>query len=377
MPYQFTLVPRDVLFMRDARPMEASDAGLGANWPRPDQLYNAIHHAFLNQWKERQPWEGLEHTRNLPSDKNQDSTFRFGSLKTAGPFPRKGNALFLPCPLDVGMDLRRVEGTNLPFPLTHAFLPRSHEKESNPQWIPEAEFKKYLNGSPVSLEETRLYGTDRSVCTAIDPVTGTVIDGRLYQAEFLRLKDDVSMAFEAECILKPKGMDGEVDVFAQPEYPKRLIMGGQQGVCTIFKDDRPWFSFPEVEITAKWLRWTLLTPAVFTDGWLPGWCKDSRRISDAEKKPIGTVMLNGPFTAKLIAARIGKPVVFSGWDLKANRPKPTILAVPAGSSYVFECEDVSEAKALAKELNYPKRRSGCFGEKGFGIGICSSITVQE
>ncbi|MBP5509338.1 MAG: hypothetical protein J6Z49_00295 [Kiritimatiellae bacterium] len=47
MGYRLKLIPRDVLFFKDARPMEASDAGHGGNWPRPDQFYNAIHHALL------------------------------------------------------------------------------------------------------------------------------------------------------------------------------------------------------------------------------------------------------------------------------------------------------------------------------------------
>jgi hypothetical protein len=44
--HTFHLAPRDLLFLRDARPMEAGDAGLGAHWPRPDQLWNALLNAF-------------------------------------------------------------------------------------------------------------------------------------------------------------------------------------------------------------------------------------------------------------------------------------------------------------------------------------------
>ena len=63
MKHTLELKPRDLLFLRDARPMEASDAGLGANWPRPDQLYHALLAAFHLRWPTRQTWEGEAHTR--------------------------------------------------------------------------------------------------------------------------------------------------------------------------------------------------------------------------------------------------------------------------------------------------------------------------
>ena len=86
--HDFTLTPRDLLFMHDARPMEASDAGQGANWPRPDQLWNAVINMFHRQWREMQAWEGDLHTQNQ-YDKHADSSFRFGALQTIGPFPMK------------------------------------------------------------------------------------------------------------------------------------------------------------------------------------------------------------------------------------------------------------------------------------------------
>ena len=63
------------------------------------------------------------------------------------------------------------------------------------------------------------------------------------------------------------------------------------------------------------------------------------------------------FGATLVAARLDKPVPFSGWKLDVAQsgnfgacPKPTVLAVPAGSCYVFECETEDEALDLAKDM---------------------------
>ena len=66
------------------------------------------------------------------------------------------------------------------------------------------------------------------------------------------------------------------------------------------------------------------------------------------------------------------PLVFSGWDQQTG-PKPTMQAVPAGSVYVFQCADEAEARELAGSLSWPNRRSTRFGEKGFGVGVCSFI----
>jgi len=77
-----------------------------------------------------------------------------------------------------------------------------------------------------------------------------------------------------------------------------------------------------------------------------------------------------------------KPMAFSGWDLVTG-PKSTQLAVPAGSCYVFECVDEAEASELVRALAWHGagdggdgvaiRRSTIFGEKGFGIGVCSVV----
>ena len=82
-----------------------------------------------------------------------------------------------------------------------------------------------------------------------------------------------------------------------------------------------------------------------------------------------------PFeTARLIAACIGKAVAFSGYDSQV-REKPTELAVPAGSAYVFECETVEEAGKLVAALNLKPLSD--LGEKGFGLGVCSYVAAPE
>ena len=149
---EYHIVPHDLLFMRDARPMTASDAGFGSNWPRPDQVFSALINAFHRKWPETQSWEynRYEGTR---------SSGRFGGLTTAGPFPFEttSGTVFFPCPLDLSADekgelhpmsIARSSGTNLPEPLTHVFHAVKRGKHTAPEWLCIEDYRHYLRGEP-------------------------------------------------------------------------------------------------------------------------------------------------------------------------------------------------------------------------------------
>lgn len=393
MKHAYMLEPRDLLFLRDARPMAASDAGLGANWPRPDQLWNAVINAFHRQWPERQEWEGagthaFRDKRDAAfagksKDKNAGSSFRFGALRCIGPYPCKSGVLYLPCPLDLGMEVVPCDGTDLPYPLTHAFRPKKLGKFDLSAWISADCYARYLSQSDLSdkSDSSDLYDIERNIGIAIDGKTQTTVKGKFYQAEYLRLRQDVALAFQAECDIKPRGGSDTVDVFGRPESPGALVIGGQQGVARL-RPLEAGLRLPQADITTSRLRWTLIAPALFNAGWRPDWVDEDGRVmlpnaarapgmSRAEWKALAAKA--GGFSAKLIAARVGKPLAFSGWDIQDGGPKPTLLAVAAGSSYVFDCGTAAEARALAAALAPDRPRSTMYGEKGFGIGICSSL----
>ena len=411
--HDFTLTPRDLLFMHDARPMEASDAGQGANWPRPDQLWNAVINMFHRQWREMQAWEGDLHTQNQ-YDKHADSSFRFGALQTIGPFPmkeEKGNkTVFFPCPLDLSVDndgnlqpmkLVSADGTDMPKPLKYAFQAPVLGKQKLPQWLSAKDYALYLAGETIDKQKSeKLYTAERNIGIEINPETGSTVDSKLYQAEYLRLESDVTMAFSASCDIRAKNRTPEerkIDVFEKLSYPMDMVIGGQQGVARL-NELEGCLELPRVEPQAGCLkvRWTLLSPLVSTGGWLPSWIdaengkamlkpldnKPERKSGESREAWRKRCQESCPeIKARLVAARIGKPISFSGWDLQggdkssAGVPKKTLLAVPAGSSYVFECESAADVKNLWKALD-GKRLSSVYGEKGFGIGVCSSFQLR-
>lgn len=431
--HHLKITPRDLLFMRDARPMEASDAGQGANWPRPDQLWNAIMAAFWRQWPERDhSFEGEKHTVN-ERDKHKDNQFRFGALLTAGPFPYKKtddgqSKCYFPCPLDLGiqnnellsMKLEPTKiGTNLPTPLKYLFVSPILGKDSPPSWIDAETYQNYLKNDKMRIKEKKpkLYDADRNIGITIEPGRYATVDGGLYQAEYLRLAENVSLAAFASCDLKAKAIDGMQDILAKfLDGNQKMILGGQQGVVKIEEMEvfdlpsLPQCPVPENDDGPVFLRWTLLTPASFPKiaansaknvaphhgGWLPTWVDSTtgevKLPSAAQKverqrgetREAWRKRCQGePITgAHLVGARIGKPIYFSGWkigDSADAAPKQTHAAVPAGSVYLFECENGKTARQLWQVLNATDKsgqiinRRSAFGEKGFGLGVCSIV----
>lgn len=432
MKHTIEYIPRDLLFLRDARPMEAADAGLGANWPRPDQFYHSLLSSFRLRWPVVQEWEKPFLHQGAPRFVDN----RFGTLQTKGPFPKKDGNVFFPRPLDLGMHLVKAknddeEGTDLPSFLKYAFRPWKEGKTNPPRWVSGEIYKRYLQDvkceelyRPDELgKDSSLYDVERQFGIGIEPGRGTVRDGDFYQAEYLRLGKDVTLVCEATCETRSgNGKEKKRDAFdsdqTHDERIERAVLGGQQGVCSVkISNDGLPFPEPPEEHWKKpptlFVRWTLLTPAVFQAGrepeansarkqedpvfgWIPAWClrTDADRVYRDE---IGKVMLPrsvkrddgesrqewkvrqkaaGTIGAKLVAARIDKPFAFSGWNLPTatspGGPKPTMLAVPAGSCYVFECDSPGDASDLFKALHLVPR-SDLLGSNGFGIGVCSFI----
>ena len=79
---------------------------------------------------------------------------------------------------------------------------------------------------------------------------------------------------------------------------------------------------------AKGLRLTLITPAVFSQGYLPGWL---------DGKTLEGCMPGCPqLRLKLKAVAIDRWLPVSGWDLAQWKPKAMRKAVAAGAVYWFE-----------------------------------------
>lgn len=399
----YELTPKGLLFFRDGRPIDVDKSerddvrniGHGASWPRPDLLFKGAMHALLNnrQANERQHFG------------------EFTELKVAGPYPvarikqKDGTekvAKFLPFPLDWGMNVEKMlkDESDLPEPLSVGFVDSVEGKKSYPQWIALEDYLCYLDGQEKSMYvenadtedacvkfpygDDELYVVETRMGTTMDPCTGASrrVEDRYasgqYQADYLRLCPQTTMW----CSIDTGTRRQKDEVSVADEVPRQFIFGGQGGMIERkdtaldpIDDLRRWCAGnqPKPDVDGSvYVRWTLLAPALWNEtGWLPSFCRDSRKDkSESERMPLGQVMFPGCEGANLVGARVGKAIWFSGWDTLVH-VKPTVLAVPAGSAYLFKCSNAECAKTLVEALNL--RRRSDLGEQGFGIGVCSYV----
>jgi CRISPR-associated protein Cmr3 len=419
----FDFLPADTLFFRDARPLSAgSGYGHGANWPLPTVLHGALRAALL-QLKGEAPIERKPGYERGGKHHGSFASASFNWINLHGPFPvdQATNTLYFPIPRDVvaahvgneaGAELLRIvppDGPcNLPPPLTRlAASFAAPGKQALSQWVDRDFFDAYLDGmkSLPLPKSPQLWQPEHRTGIAIDPETQTAAEGQIYAAEHLRLREDIALRF---AISEPQAnghlAPGEEEAFAQLERRNTIQLGGERRFGTLKNQAVP-LSLPCVKIAGKFVKWVLLTPAIFSGGWLPGWIDPENGGVKLRLRPDGfdrrshrrsrrgddglyeaQKFCGDPIDAKLVAACTGKPQPISGWDLsgcEANEaatpaptgfrpsPKPTNLAVPSGSVYYFEAADPDEAIRLATVLQ-GRCRSDFFGEKGLGLGVCGN-----
>lgn len=433
----------------------AGTGGHGARWPGPSIIFDALHAALHRAYPQQQDWEHPHrYGRSSDRDLTRKETQRFGSLATVGPFPVLNGTWLFPTPGDVSKpgcfvpsllpltaetgesDLRSI----LRYPLGSC---DAASKEGPLPWWNKTAVERYLglpaNGSsqPCEFKEDDVFYREWTVGIGIDPETETagrgVAQSQIYSAEYLRLCDGITLGIHAAMPM-PNGRNGvraeRLDqLFAEP---KTIIVGGQQRACQIEPADGDLSALLPLSapVAGERVKWVLLSPAVFPGinrteqkpnaiphcgGWIPTWIAD-HPFTDAEGIRVepGRVLLRKGDTQRgksearepwrdrirklpyfdcyLVAARIPKPLVITGWTerlhlrdepdelRKEKSARPTLLAVPAGAVYYFEGPD---APLLAYALSWhgngqgteiQNRRSTLMGEKGFGLGVCGPWT---
>ncbi len=409
------LFPVDTLFFRDARPMQAGagSGGHGANWPLPTVLHEALRSELLRSAGVEVNGKPRLH-RKRSSTSNERHRYvasdEFRSLRTIGPFPCDDRTIYFPLPQDIvdrgGDDIDflnpqmvdQASTSNFPTDWLHLLIsPVPPSKKRWSEWVSLEWYNQYLGkGSSLVAPPERhcLYDVEPRIGVAIDHETGAAIDGRLYASEHLRLRPGVSLWFQASLSQRdrehnPKGLAPES--FCGQVFP----LGGESRSVRMGAARRNYFdSLVKPDLDTCCIKWVLTTHAVFNNGWLPSWI-DSRtgavmlKSGDVERRPEEPrlewrkrIREMQTIQAHLVAARVQKPIYFSGWDgqwtpgseaagAQNGGPKPSFLAVPAGSVYYFQADSIMDAQTLLDAL-WLRTRSDCFGEKGMGLGVCST-----
>ncbi|GAB4108393.1 MAG: hypothetical protein Kow001_05380 [Acidobacteriota bacterium] len=427
------LEPLDTLFFRDARPMQAGagSGGHGARWPLPTVVHEALRTALLRQSGEL-PAARLErghHRRKRPWER-WIATRAFESLRLMGPLPVREGEIYLPRPADAvpaagkrvivmaplagsvgsssppaaARDLCRdgkhpgQEGGRAAWQLRGVAAAVEPSKEEAARWVPVADFVRLIRSAPgeaLKLEEVKaLWDEEFRIGIQVDSKTRTAAEGQFYTAEHLRLREGVRLWLAAE--LSPVGDRREEEIRWLKELAGGgLTLGGESRQCRVLSSRAELaVEPPPLPAAGPWgIRWVLATPAVFEGGWRPGWvCGQTGAVCLRVETPRQAGESRGAWRerlesapeirARLVAVCSDKPVAFSGWETVPapnggkTGPKPTRLAVPAGSVYYFEAESREDADALVKVL-HGRTRSDRFGEKGMGWGFCGTWKPLE
>lgn len=401
----YLVEPTDVLFFRDGIPMSAGQgSGAGCRLPFPSTLHEAFR-ASLFAKHGRKEAESAFRPQGAPrkggwlgKGKSVTSTGskEYQALSVTGPLPwHKNHRLLLPVPLDVALNQDQTHLHRLALlpqaenAAAGAFTPACLPVSTTPPdkhgqlhgWWTVPQYCRYLRGESDASKDAfkplttdKLWQPEHRIGLEIDPARAAAAEGQLFAGAYLRMEKDVRICFQADLRDQKAASNGEGSALAALDW---LLLGGDRRLARLhISEDDPFAELrlpPAITGDADGptiLKWSLVTPAIFAHGSLPGWCRDTKKDRAGGPLPTGRVCLDLPGRAALVSWCLGRPQTVTGWDTLLDQAKPTQLAVPAGSVYYFLCENSATATELAKKLHW-QPRSDHYGEKGCGYGLVS------
>lgn len=367
-----SITPHDPLIARDARPF-----GLGINmksldWPYPSVLAGSM--------------------RTMIGKMNGGSfdkmtVEKLKNMSIAGPLPLYNGSIYLPAPADILVEEQK-DGTRL----SHAVRPKKMRDEEGcnlpnknlwPATVPDSvkdDFKPAAIAPFWSTEKMTAWLADDDSPTPFEaPPDPENMEDREGYLDFpskeprphVKIKRESGTA-EDEMLFRTIGLDfgvKGVQIAARMD-PGELAwknsfhpLGGERRLAYWEVDTDPGWGCPsriqEALAKKKYLRMVVATPAIFSNGWLPGWL-DPKTLEghpplwpDKKTPDPSSEKSSGP-TLRLRSACVGRWKPLSGWSLDRTNgakpgPKPIRRVVPAGSVYFFEVTDGDPAD-LAENL---------------------------
>jgi CRISPR-associated protein Cmr3 len=334
MPQSFVQVRGiDPLLFRDGRPFTNAEGGLTAvslPLPRPTTLAGFIRTQVGNA----QGWDWTQ----------EESARRAHRITVHGPLLKRDDTLLFPPPLDA---LLKPDGTpvrllpdlsdagpycDLPEGLK-PLVPAESFSDKPPRgyhyWT-QQQMLDWLQNKPVETL-TEIAGLSLDERVGIDVKDRMALEGMLYTVQLRCFEEKNSLySLIARVHKEDKLSFNSVGSF-----------GGERRLATVAEcPDSPehWTRCPcslKTAITqSKRIRLTLATPALFSEGWKPGWITDSGRQNPHGHLPGGIANVK----LKLVAAAVGRREPLSGWSIRLIGHRSIRWMAPAGSTYFFEAE---------------------------------------
>ena len=342
---------RDPIVSRDGRPFGAGQGNRmrSAGWLLPSVVAGSLR-STIGKAAQR--------------DFSRETSQALLHVEVAGVFPVAEGLLYLPAPEDciVHPDRGPIRATPQPMErggcdwpvaglrpvlLPEEQVPEDFKPEEGPSWWPADRLASWLVGDDVALDHGFLVApqVEERTHVQLDAGTGAADEGSFFTSAALPLTHlgrhgapagaDFIERF-AEIKLTARVRAGEwcgdavakLDIFHPLGGERRLVHWKAAA------DARAW-SCPQIVraalATAGRVRMVLATPAIFREGWKPGWLDDQLIGS-----PPGAST-----TLRLVSVNTQRWRAVSGWSLanlpgQPRGPKPVRRVVPAGGVYFFE-----------------------------------------
>ncbi len=401
------LEPEDFLFFRDNRPFVSGEsfAATSLDLPLPTVTYGAIRSYLLGasgidfgayaQLTDANSLNTACQSFPLLKAMGGPGTALPGSLKVRGPYfaslnhhDEKLRDVFFPQPLDLvayksqannsGYTILKPgtasNSTNLPLPckqLLQAPAGLKLDDKATPVYVKRDGVGEYLAGNVPSytgtvggelVESSHIFASEFRYGIAITPEYVTD-KGMLYSLEGRRLHQNFNQGLYG-LVLELEDANLKLNQLDLANRP--FFIGGERRFARLVvldDDTAPIASFAPDPLPAAdfgdTFKLYLATPALFNNGWLPGWLDSQTGIGHPPHDPTLQV--------KLITAAVGRPIIFSGFDMALGRPKPIQQAVPAGSVYYFKLLAGTPDQVLNAFHNHSISEQA--SQAGFGVAF--------
>ena len=381
------LTCRDPIVARDGRPFGAGQGNRmrSVGWPLPSVVAGSLRTAL-----------GKAAQREF-SDATARELLQVGA---AGAFPVADGSIYLPAPNDCVFHpdhgpCRAVPqmdaswgACDLPAGLHPVMLPldkypKEFKPKPGPAWWPLAEYAKWLTGGAVTFDRRFLASAllEERMHVAIDAATGAAKDENLFSTAALPLThlprfgtaetnpfaerfQPITLTARVRAENSFAAAAGRLDCLHPLGGERRLVHWRADGAADLWQ---PPDALKTNLVGAKFVRMVLATPAIFGDGWKPGWLND-QLIGDVPDTKV---------KVQLVGASIERWKAVSGWSLQPHpetgKPGPKAIRrmVPAGGVYFFEVKggeatDLVERCWLESVCDDEQERRDGFGLAAWG-----------
>ncbi|MEW5323558.1 type III-B CRISPR module-associated Cmr3 family protein [Geobacillus thermoleovorans] len=371
---KLVLTPTDTFFFKNHHVTQAGETTVMESMfpPRPNTIYGALRAAYIYAHSSFEAFESGEDecVRKWMGTPDERGDFRLHYCALAD-----GETMFLPLPLDYQVVEEGESLTAYPLQLVQDRKPssspniwrlassrREKTKSAQHRYVSAEEWKRaLLAGQPIhSLRSLSTFVVqEEKVGIQLDIVKRTARESFLYRVAKQRFLGEASLV----------AYIGDGPDFSHVKWAR---IGGENRPWSIHQESgefRLWNSDEKKRIEQDIQRTRLakivfLSPAIFSNGSRPG-SMDGNRWT----------WPNGA-TVTWIAAAIGRPELYGGWDIVRHRPKPRKWMVPAGSVIYVKIERDNDLPLVLSALD-GIHLTDEGAEEGFGLAIITSANESE